>query len=156
MAPILPTIAPMAAGVLAGHAVQGASFAALDTSAGGAALVQAFGGHHSQPVCWCLSHHDQGHRSRQPAAQLLHAPNHSSNGTHPLQMLLCPADTLVPNLTVEAQLYYAADLSNARGVTAAEKTARVDDAIQLLRLEDVRRRRIGCAWAPGISGERQN
>lgn len=53
---------------------------------------------------------------------------------------------------MEAQLQYATDLSNPRSVSTAEKAARVNDVVQLLGLEAVRRCRIGCAWQLGISG----
>ena len=61
-------------------------------------------------------------------------------------------DTPVPNLTVEAQLLYAADLSAPRRVPAAAKAACVNDVIRLLGLEAVRNRQIGCAWTPRIPG----
>lgn len=63
-----------------------------------------------------------------------------------------PADILIPNLTVEAQLMYAADLSNPRSVPVAVKAARVKDVLQLLGLEAVAHRSIGYAWTPRISG----
>lgn len=59
------------------------------------------------------------------------------------------ADALLPALTVDARLWYAANLSNPRSVSAAEKSARIRDAVQLLSLEPVRHRRIGlplAAW----------
>ena len=63
-----------------------------------------------------------------------------------------PADALVPNLTVEAQLLYAAELSAGPRVPAAERAARVAEVLRLLRLEPLRAARIGNAWLPGITG----
>ena len=62
------------------------------------------------------------------------------------------ADALVPNLTVEAQLLYAAELSAGLRVPAAGRVGRVAEALRLLRLEPQRAARIGNAWLPGITG----
>lgn len=70
-------------------------------------------------------------------------------------ILSSATDTLIPNLTVEAQLLYAADLSSPRGVPPAGKAERVRDVVQLLRLDAVAHRAIGCAWTPRISGGAQ-
>jgi hypothetical protein len=61
-------------------------------------------------------------------------------------------DTLIPNLTVEAQLTYAADLSLPHTLPAAAKATHVTDVIRLLGLEAVRNRQIGCAWTPRLPG----
>jgi hypothetical protein len=65
-------------------------------------------------------------------------------------------DTPIPNLTIEAQLLYAADLSTPHSVPAAAKATHVNGVIQLLGLESVRKRQIGCAWTPRISGWSQS
>ena len=61
-------------------------------------------------------------------------------------------DTLIPNLTVEAQLTYAADLSLPHTLPAAAKATHVADVIRLLGLEAVQNRQIGCAWTPRLPG----
>jgi hypothetical protein len=61
-------------------------------------------------------------------------------------------DTLIPNLTVEAQLMYAADLSLPHTLPAAAKATHVAEAIRLLGLEAVQNRQIGCAWTPRLPG----
>lgn len=61
-------------------------------------------------------------------------------------------DTLIPNLTVEAQLTYAADLSLPYTLPAAANATHVAEAIRLLGLDAVQNRQIGCAWTPRLPG----